>query len=101
MSCQAPIYGMCTYIYCIAENFQERKLLQIGDFRRENFHGCSLVLPMEATHAPKSAEKTFSNSHKTSKFAKVFFLKIFPLYGNNDIALICVVLCTVDREIFV
>lgn len=101
MDC-AQLRPFCPDYLPYSGNFQERKLLQIGDFRRENFHGCSLVLPMDATHAPKSAEKTFSNSHKTWKFAKVFFLKIFPLYGNSgfDIALICVVR-TVDREIFV
>ena len=27
-------------------------------------------------------EKTFANSHKTAKFAKVFSLKSFPLYGT-------------------
>ena len=33
---------------------------------------------------PNFAEKTFSNSHKTTKFAKVFSLKSFPLCVTGD-----------------
>ena len=29
---------------------------------------------------PNFAEKTFANSHKTAKFAKVFSLESFPIY---------------------
>ena len=29
------------------------------------------------------AEKTFTNSHKTTKFMKTFFLESFPLYGSR------------------
>ena len=51
---------MCVYMsYCIAGNFWGRKLLRIGE---------------------KFTEKTFANSHKTTKFMKVFSLKSFPLY---------------------
>ena len=32
-------------------------------------------------HAPNFREKTFANSHKTAKFAKVFSFKSFLLYG--------------------
>ena len=34
--------------------------------------------------SPNFTEKTFANSHKASKFAKVvfFFLATFPLYGS-------------------
>ena len=44
-------------------------------FHRENFHGLFAGCPQI------SWEKTFANSHKTSKFAKVFSLESFPLYG--------------------
>ena len=58
----------------IAENFQERKLLQIGEkytFLWRKFHGSlSCVTPKDAT-SPNFAEKTFMNSHKTTKFAEV------------------------------
>ena len=32
-------------------------------------------------HVPNFAKKTFTNNHKTTKFAKVFSLESFPLYG--------------------
>ena len=41
---------------------------------------CLLVPPTDTT-PPKFAEKTLVSSHKTLKFAKVFSLKSFPLYG--------------------
>ena len=37
--------------------------------------------PLKNAMPPNFAEKTFANSYKTSKFAKVFNLKSFPLYG--------------------
>ena len=64
--------------YCITGNFWGRKLLQIGDFCGENFHGLlAFAAPKDAT-LPNFVEKTFANSHKT---AKVFSLEIFPLYS--------------------
>ena len=70
--------------YRIAENFRGRKLSRIGekyDFRGENFHGLlASAVPKDAT-PPNFAEKTFTNCHKTAKFAKVFSLESFPLYG--------------------
>ena len=48
-----------------------RKLLQIVSFCCAN-----------RCHAPKISQKiTFTNSHKTAKFAKVFSLESLPLYG--------------------
>ena len=38
--------------------------------------------PMDAM-SPNFAEKTYVNSHKTSKFAKVFSLESFPLYNTK------------------
>jgi len=66
--------------YHIAGNF---KLPQIGekyDFRWKKFHG------LLAFAGPKDAIiqiswRKFSQSHKTAKFAKVFSLESFPLYG--------------------
>ena len=61
-------------LYRIAENFQGRKLSQIGekcDFRRENFRGLlAFAAPKDAT-PPNFMEKTFADSHKSAKFAKV------------------------------
>ena len=60
------------------------KTSQIGekyDFRGENFHRLlAFAVPKDAT-PQHFAEKTFMNSHKTTKFTKVFSLKSFPLYG--------------------
>ena len=51
------------------------------DFRRENFRRLfTFAMPKDAT-PPNFAEKTFENSHKSAKFAKVFFLESFLLYG--------------------
>ena len=72
--------------YRIAGNFRGRKLSRIGekyDFRRENFRGLlACAAPKDATPL-NFAEKTFTNSHKTVKFSKVFSLESFPLYGSG------------------
>ena len=49
-------------------------------FSQRRLVDCSLVLPKDTT-PPNFMEKSFMNSHKTLKFAKVFSLKSFPLYG--------------------
>ena len=43
------------------------------------FH--SFAVPKDAM-PPNFAAKTFTNSHKTTKFMKVFFLESFLLYGT-------------------
>ena len=43
---------------------------------------CFLVPPKDAT-CLNFTEKTFMNSHKTLKFAKVFSLKRFPPYSRR------------------
>ena len=53
--------------------FREKK-----DFHRENFCRLLTGAAKDAT-LPNFAEKTFTNSHKTSKIVKVFFfLQKFP-----------------------
>ena len=52
------------------------------NFRGENFADCSLCCVKEC-HVPNFVEKTFANSHKIMKFAKVFSLESFPLYGKT------------------
>ena len=65
------------------------KLSRIGkkyDFRRENFRGLlAFTMPKDTTPL-NFTEKTFMNSHKIAKFAKVFSLKSFPLYGMYNIS---------------
>ena len=67
-------------MYRIVGNFRGRKLSRIGEkynFCRENFHGLlAFATPKDAT-PPNFAEKTFTNSHKTAKFAEVFSLESF------------------------
>ena len=56
------------------------KLVRIGekhDFDGENLHGLLTFAVPKNTTAPNFADKTFTNSHKTAKFVKVFLLK-FP-----------------------
>ena len=60
------------------ENFH--KLVKKTIFAGKIFMDCSLLLPTDAM-PPNLTEKTFVNSHKTVKFAKVFLLESFPLYG--------------------
>ena len=69
---------------CITGNFQGRKLPRIGekyDFCSENFRALLAHAMLKDTMPPDFAEKTFVNSHKTAKFASVFSLESFPLYG--------------------
>ena len=58
--------------------------MRIGEkynFRGENFRRLlTFAAPKDAT-PPNFVEKTFTNGHKTAKFAKVFSLESFPLYG--------------------
>ena len=52
----------------------------------KTFVDCLLVppiVPPKDAMPPNFAEKTFANSHKTLKFAKIFFLESFPLYGTR------------------
>ena len=78
--------------YRIAGNFRGRELLRLGekyDIRRENFHRLlTFVAPKDST--PQNfMEKTFTNNHKTPKFAKVFSLENFPLYGHFSYSYSC------------
>ena len=63
------------FLYRIAGNFWGRKLSQIGekyDFCWEIFRGLlSFAAPKDAT-LPNFTQKTFTNTHKTTKFTKVF-----------------------------
>ena len=74
-----------THQYTDSGKLLRKKLSRIVekyDFHGENFHGLlACAAPKDAT--PQNfAEKTFTNSHKTTKFAKVFSLESFPLYGT-------------------
>ena len=64
--------------YRIVGNF--RKFVKNTIFTEKTFADCSLLL-RQKSHTPNFAEKTFTNSHKTAKFANVFSLKSFPLYS--------------------
>ena len=70
--------------YHIAGNFHGRKLFWIGGkyyLFGETFTNCLLV-PLKDATPLNFTEKTSANSHKTSKFAQVFSLESFPLYGR-------------------
>ena len=71
--------------YRIVGNCRGRKLPQIGekyDFPREKFRILLAFAAPKDAMPPNFMEKTFANSHKTEKFAKVFFLESFPVYGT-------------------
>ena len=51
-------------------------------FEGQNFHGLLTGVAAKKATPPNFSEKSFVNSYKTSKFAKVFSLESFPLYGN-------------------
>ena len=85
-------YNSSNFIaYRIAENFCE-----------ENFCGMLTCLPTDAM--PQNfAEKTFANSHKTSKFVKLFSLKGFLPHGMLCricivYVLLCVRMCVILRQ---
>ena len=87
------------------ENFHE--LVKNTIFTEKTFADCSLLLHQrtphpkfhrklsriahfcctKGCHTPNFTEKTFANSHKTVKFAKVFFLESFQL---------CNISCTIN-----
>ena len=51
------------------------------DSPEKTFKDCLLVPPKDGK-SPNFEEKSFTNSHKTLKFAEVFFLERFPLYSQ-------------------
>ena len=58
------------------------------DFCGENFCGLlAFAAPKDAT-PPNFTEKTFANSHKTAKSAKVFSLESFLLYSRKILRLL-------------
>ena len=65
----------------IVGNVWGRKLGEKYDFHGEKFRGLLAFAVPKDTTTPNFVEKTFANSHKTAKFAKVFYLESFPLYG--------------------
>ena len=80
----SPKLNMYSMIYHIDGNFCGRKLSENKIFTEKTFADCSLVLlPKDAT-APNFRENFFANSYKTLKSAKVFSLKIFPLYNTKS-----------------
>ena len=59
------------------------KVSRIGEnksFTKKTFAACSLGATKNAM-PPNFVEKTFTDSHKTSKFTKIFSLKSIPLWG--------------------
>ena len=68
-------------VYRIYSRKLSREWWKIDFSGEKTFADCSLVSPKQNATCSNFAEKTFANSHKTSKFAKVFSLESFPLYG--------------------
>ena len=75
----APIHPQ----YRIVGNYRGRKLSGISTiFTEKTFTDCSLLLCQRMLRPQIVRRKLLHKySHKTARFAKVFFLKSFPLYG--------------------
>ena len=90
--------------YRIAGNFRGRKLLWIGkkyEFHGKNFHRLLAFAVPKDTSPPNFTEKTFTNSHKTAKLAKVFSLKTFLLlfvHRSTDCRPGCHLVCEVSKH---
>ena len=71
------LWEKCSFMMA-SRNFHRRKFLRIGDFRGENFHGLFAFATPKDTMAPKFVEKTFANSHKTTRNSQKFSsLKVY------------------------
>ena len=69
--------------YCIAENFQGRKLSRISKkwpFHGENF--CGMLKAIISGHSMPKFRENFGGWPKITKFVNVFSLENFPLYGT-------------------
>ena len=84
MRCKKISEAIRSVIYRTAGNFRGRKLSRIGEntiFAEKNLQ-IARFCSAKWRHTPYFAEKTFAYSHKNAKFAKVFSLESFPLYGG-------------------
>jgi len=80
----ATMCGSHTHILYSGKLLREKTFanwLKNTIFAEKTFTDCSL-LPCRKVPSPQNfTAKTFVDSHKTAKFAKVFSLESFPLYG--------------------
>ena len=68
----------CGYLSAYFEGGNFHELVIKLDFTEKTFVDCLLVQPAVQT----ITKKYFFGRHKIAKFAKVFSLKGFPLYGS-------------------
>ena len=73
-NCWSVCVRVCVEKWLCSHFFSAYRIVKT--FKRENFANCSLVPPMDAT-PPHFVKETFTNSHKTLKFANVLSLKKF------------------------
>ena len=83
---------------------REKTFVNWWNFCKENFCGLlCFAMPKDASLS-NFMEKTFANCNKTAKFAKVFSLKSFPLYGitlllyNTTIIIVTVIMDLPEQE---
>ena len=65
---------------------REETFVKFGEkdnIRGENFRRLLAFAVPKDTTPPNFTKKTFTDSHKTAKFVKVFSLKSFPLYDTE------------------
>ena len=68
-------------------------------FVEKTFVNCSLVLPIDAM-SPNFTKKTFADSHKISKIAKVFSLASFPLFNTFKSYIEAIILDEFTQELY-
>ena len=80
----------CTHILYSGKLLREKTFADWWkyDFRGENFCGLLAFAAPKDAMPPNFTEKTFANSHKTVKSAKVFSLESFPLYDRKILHLL-------------
>ena len=73
--------GLC--VTCSTSPYSRKKISKlVKNFHEENFHRLLAGATKDAMF-PNFAEKTFTNTYKTSNFTKVFSLESFPLHGTH------------------
>ena len=81
-------YGIRLIVYRIAVNFRGRNFHgSIGNenFTEKTFTDCLKPSISECGMPQNFMEETFADGSRTSKFAKVFSLESFPLYGMSHV----------------
>ena len=89
-----PILCYCQILYS-GETFEAENFRELVEFRGENFRRLLTCAAPKDAMSPNFMEKTFVNSHKTSKFVKCFPLKVscYRILKGGELLLITEAFC--------